>query len=112
MRLHSRFMSHHLQQSRDRLERTRAAMDRATLCLGTDDLPAIEKLASESLDDLELCWVQFKHDWLALDVVLAALTVTKAWAARRHLPPSLGIEQLLRRALELRMAWLQGEDAA
>lgn len=99
-----------LVQSKVRFERVRANMDRASLCLTADDLVGVESLCTAALADLELCWLTFKHDWLSLDCLVAMLAVTRAWCERKELDPVVGVDQLLQRALELRMRWLEGQD--
>jgi hypothetical protein len=114
MRLHSRRMSHHLQQSRDRFDRVRGEMDKASLRLAADDLAGVEAICAAVLEDLEGAWLTFKHDWYSIDLLLGSLSVARAMSDRKRLGSTAGIEQLIKRALEVRMAWAQGqgEDAA
>lgn len=94
-----------------RFEDIRGFMERATERLIADDFDSVARLCQEGLERIEALELRFAQDWLSLDLVTARLTVTDAWMVRRrrsHFRPA--IEELRRRAVELRLRWLQGED--
>ena len=94
-------------EAKRRLRLVREGMERATVALTADDLPAVVQLCRESLDSIEGFPVAFSPDHLAVDLIAAQLAVAKAWAKRKGLEVPVYLDKVMARALDLRMRWLE-----
>lgn len=99
-----------LAASRDRLEAARRAMDASSLCLMRGDVLAALKPCDVAYADLRDTYTVFAHDWRSLDMVLGQLTLIGGWCRVHDVPAPERHRTLLDAALNLRLAWLQGEE--
>lgn len=96
--------------SRDRLEAARRAMDEASLALMRGDVDAAVRRCEPVYADLRDSATVFRHDWQALDLLLGELVVIRGWCDRQRRAAPERLRPLSDAALNLRLAWLQGEE--
>jgi uncharacterized protein (DUF2267 family) len=99
-----------LEMSRNRLEAAKTRLDAATAALIGDDPRKAVKECEAVFRDLRDCFPPFRHDWVALDLLLGQIVVADAWCKRRQLPAPDRLRTLLQSAVDVKLAWLAGED--
>lgn len=101
-----------LDLSRKRLEATQRALDEASEALMSGNVEAATKRCARVYADLRDVHIPFRYDWRALDLLLGQLAVIRAWSERHGVEPPEHLATVTEHALEVRLAWFDGEEAA